>query len=92
MNNIPTKDILGHAFHLNSSHISNLTVKNAGYLGVKPEELNICKNTYLPSRPVGIYASEKPCQCNHYGKYFMQKTHLTNCEINHTGEKPVKSM
>jgi hypothetical protein len=77
--------ILGHAFHLSSSHFSNLTVKNSGSLGVKPEELNVCQNMHLTSRTEGIHAGEKPYQCNKYGKFFVQKSRLTKCEIIYTG-------
>jgi hypothetical protein len=90
-NNTSTKErvILGHAFHWSSKHISNLTVNNAGYLGVKPEELAVWQNMHHPSRPEGMNADEKPYQCNQYGTYFVQKSHLTKHEKVHTGKSPV---
>jgi uncharacterized Zn-finger protein len=91
-NNTSTKErvILGHDFNLSFSHISYLIVKNTGSLGVKPKELNVCQNTHCPSKPEGMCAGEKPYQGNQYGKYFVQKLHLSNHEIIHTGEAPYK--
>jgi hypothetical protein len=50
--------ILGHAFNLSSNNISNLIVKNAGSLGMKSEDLNICQNMLHLSKSEGIYAGE----------------------------------
>jgi hypothetical protein len=64
--------ILGHDFHLSSSHISNLIVKNAGSLGGKPEELNVCQNIQLIIRTEGMYAGQKSYPCDQYGKFFVE--------------------
>jgi hypothetical protein len=72
MNNSPTKEkvILGHVFHLSFNNISNLIVKNAGSVGVKSKELNVCQNTHLSSRTEGKHVCDKPYQCNQCGKIF----------------------
>ncbi|XP_014649575.1 PREDICTED: zinc finger protein 717 isoform X2 [Ceratotherium simum simum] len=51
---------LGKTFNLSSICISKLIVNNGNCSGVKPEEFNVCENTFLPSEPEETPAGEKP--------------------------------
>ncbi|KAM9197250.1 zinc finger protein 84 isoform 2-T3 [Dugong dugon] len=59
-----------------SNHISQLVVSNGNYLGMKPEEFNVCKDLRLLVEPDVMCAREKPYNHDLIGKSLRHSEYL----------------
>ncbi|VCW58447.1 unnamed protein product, partial [Gulo gulo] len=61
---------LGKPCNLSTIHISDLVINNGNCSGMKPEEFDVCKNTFLLGEPDEVHGGEKPEDHNMSGKPF----------------------
>lgn len=79
---------LGKTFNLSPIHISKLMINDGNYSEMKPEMLNMCKNTFLPSEPDEMHAGEKPEDSNRTGKSLRYAEYPRHQKKNQTLQQP----
>nr|XP_058911384.1 zinc finger protein ZFP2-like [Kogia breviceps] len=79
---------LRQTFNLSPIHISKLMINDGNYAEMKPEMLNMCKNTFLPSDPDEMHAGEKPEDSNRTGKSLRYAEYPSHQKKNQTLQQP----